>query len=254
MIQNLRLTPRGFDSQYVARWRVSVDVDGSLRQSEDSLGNLVHSINYPRPVDRVVVSARGEVDVSDAVGVVKGGVETLPVSMFLRASSLAQSNGALRDFAATATAGVTDPLARLHLLMGALHKQMAYEFDPATPRRPAAEAFALGKGGAADFAHAFIACAHGFEIPARFVSGYLIPEDAEPLQGMFAWAEAYTPGLGWIGFDAVHDLCPNANYVRVAVGFDALGAAPFRLSHAGYGEETVSTAIQIEQARAQSQN
>ena len=27
IIQNLRLTPRSFDSQYVMRWRVNVDID-----------------------------------------------------------------------------------------------------------------------------------------------------------------------------------------------------------------------------------
>ena len=36
-IQNVRLTPRSFDSQYVLRWRLSVDLDGAMRLFEDSL-------------------------------------------------------------------------------------------------------------------------------------------------------------------------------------------------------------------------
>ena len=72
IIQNLRLTPRSFDSQYVLRWRVSVDVDGSLRHSEDSLGNVVHAFSYQRALDRLTISAVGEVETSDAIGVVRG--------------------------------------------------------------------------------------------------------------------------------------------------------------------------------------
>ena len=78
----------------------SVDVDGSLRQSEDSLGNVVHAFSYQGAIERFTVSAVGEVETTDAVGVVRGAVEPLPTQMFLRASPLAQVNGSLREFAA----------------------------------------------------------------------------------------------------------------------------------------------------------
>jgi transglutaminase-like putative cysteine protease len=252
IIQNLRLTPRSFDSQYVMRWRVAADVDGSLRRSEDSLGNILHAFTYQGPVERFTISAIGEAETSDAVGVVRGAVETLPPAMFLRASALAQANGTLRDFVATATAGVADPLERLHLVMGALHKEMTYDPEAAPARSGAAEALALKRGGARDFAHCFIACARWLDVPARYVSGYVVPEEGETAEGMFAWAEAVAPGLGWVAFDAVHDICPSEGYVRVAVGFDALGAAPFRGSHSG-GDESVTAALRVEQAMGQGQ-
>jgi hypothetical protein len=52
----------------------------------------------------------------------------------------------------------------------------------------------------------------------------------------------------------VHDLCPNASYVRVAVGLDATGAAPFRASHSGGGDEEVSAALRIEPSAGQGQS
>ena len=42
---------------------------------------------------------------------------------------------------------------------------------------------------------------------------------------MHAWAEAYTPKLGWIAFDATACLCADDRYVRVVVGFDAQDSA-----------------------------
>jgi transglutaminase-like putative cysteine protease len=254
LVQNIRLTPRSFDSQYVLRWRVSVDIDGMLRHSEDSLGNLVHSFSYQRPVERFTVSAIGEVETSDAVGVVRGAVETLPPQMFLRSSPLAQANGGLRDFTTAAIAGVADPLERLHLIMGALHKQMKFDAEAVPGKTGAAEAFALLRGGSVDFAHAFIACARWLDIPARLVRGYIVPLDGEEPRGLAAWAEAQAPALGWVAFDPVHDLCADARYVRVAVGFDSLSAAPFRGAQSGGGEEAVTAAVRILQAGGQSQS
>jgi len=253
IIQNLRLTPRSFDSQYVLRWRVSVDVDASLRMTEDCLGNVVHSLSHQKPVERFAVSAIGEVETSDAVGVVRGSVETLQPEMFLRASPLAGANAALREFAQDAIAGVADPLERLHLIMGALHKEMTFDPEALASKSGAAEAFAMKRGASGDFAHVFIACAHELGIPARYVSGYVAPAEGEA-RGLAAWAEAVTPGLGWVAFDPVHDLCANADYVRVAVGFDALSAAPFRGAHSGGGEEVFTAKVRIEQAMGQSQN
>jgi transglutaminase-like putative cysteine protease len=253
IIQNLRLTPRSFDSQYVMRWRLNVDIDTGSKLSEDCFGNVVSCFSYQRPVGRFTVSAIGEVETTDAVGVVRGAVETLPEAMFRREAAPAQVNGNLREFVASAIGGATDTLERLHLIMGALHEEMKFDPEAAPSKSSAAEAFALKRGGAQDFAHAFIACARWLEIPARYVSGYILPAENETPR-MFAWAEAVAPKLGWIAFDAVHDLCPNASYVRVAVGLDATGAAPFRASHSGGGDEVVTAALRIEQAVGQGQS
>ena len=85
---------------------------------------------------------------------------------------------------------------------------MAYETSAQATHGGAAEAFAMQRGDAGEFAHVFIACARWLEIPARFVSGYLA-SDSPPPQGLFAWAEAEALGddgaawapaaAGWCG-------------------------------------------------------
>ena len=64
---------------------------------------------------------------------------------------------------------------------------------------------------------------HGFA--ARFVSGYLIQEDAAELH---AWAEAYLPGAGWIGVDATSALLTAEDHVALAAAADPDGAAPLQ--------------------------
>ena len=214
----------------------------------------MHAFSYQGAIERFTISAVGEVATSDAVGVLRGAVEPLPAQMFLRASPLAQANGALREFALDAIGTAADPLERLHLLMNAIHAAMTFDPEAMKAKGPAAEAFALRRGGAQDFAHVFLAGARWLGVPARFVSGYLAPRDAPPPQGLHAWAEALAPVIGWVAFDPVRNQCADDRYVRVAVGFDAQGAAPFRVAQSGGGGEAVSAAVRIEQAAGQSQS
>ena len=76
--QILRLTPLSFDSQYVLRWRLDVDADGALRETEDAHGNALTSYSHYGPIERVTISASGEVETGDAAGVVRGAAERLP--------------------------------------------------------------------------------------------------------------------------------------------------------------------------------
>src|SRR5579863_587265 len=254
IIQLLRLTPRSHEGQHVLRWRISADVDCVLRQSEDSLGNIVHTLSHMGPIEKIAVIAEGELETFDATGIVGGAAEPLPPEIFLRPSSLAEANGALREFAEGATQGVDATLDKLHALMDALHETMAYEPETSRSATLAAEAFALRRGGASAFAHIFIACARWLGAPARYVSGYLLRANGEAQEADYAWVEAHVPVLGWIGFDAANRLCPDEGYVRVAVGFDYLSAAPVRGSQVGGGEETQKIALTIGQAQSQRQS
>jgi transglutaminase-like putative cysteine protease len=254
IIQVLRLTPRSFEAQYVLRWRIATDIDCTLRQSEDSLGNIVHSFSHPGPLERVGVTAEGEVETFDSVGVVRGSVEPLPPDIYLRATPLAEANGALRKFAEDAVGDKREALERLHPLMTAIHETMSFAPAPTLSTTTAAEAFALRSGFGRDFAHVFIACSRWLGVPARYVSGFLVRPDAASQDAVHAWAECYVPDLGWVAFDAANDTCTDENYVRVAVGFDYQSAAPIRGARAGSGSETLSVSLKIGQAQRQSQS
>ena len=246
VIQNLRLTPRSFDSQYVLRWRVSVDLDGALRQCEDSLGNVVHAFTYHKAVERFTIAAVGEVETTDAVGVVRGAIELLPLPMYLRSSPFAQANGKLREFVMEAVGDSSDALDKLHRLMKALHDEVSCDPEAPLTRGGATEALAIKRSAPADIALIFVAAARWLGIPSRVVTGYVAPENGEAVLGTDVWMEAFSPGLGWIAFDAVRDLCANDRYVRVAVGLDHASAQPFRSTHSGIAVETVETTLSVE--------
>ena len=67
-------------------------------------------------------------------------------------------------------------------------------------------------------------------------------------QAGHAWAEAFVPDLGWVGFDPANGICTTDAHARVAIGLDYLGAAPVRGTRYGGGMETLTVAVKVEQA------
>jgi transglutaminase-like putative cysteine protease len=252
IIQALRLTPRNHDGQHVVHWRIDLlDADGRLRALEDSFGNLCHTLSLSGPVAQVSVLVEGEVETIDTAGVVRGTVERFPHDIFLRETDLTTADDDIRAFAeAVAADAGEDELSRLHLMLDRLHETVAFDTEPTHAATTAAEAFALGKGVCQDLSHIFIAAARHLQIPARYVSGYLLRADGvEEQQAGHAWAEAYVAGLGWVGFDPANGFCPSDAHVRLAAALDYLGAAPIRGSRYGGGDESLGVKVKVD-ARA----
>ncbi|MCJ2137884.1 transglutaminase family protein [Methylobacterium sp. J-026] len=256
LVQVLRLTPRDHDGQYVRGWRIDTTVDGRLTAREDGFGNLVHWFTPDEAADALTIRVSGEVDTEDTQGIVRGTVERLPDSFYLRDTDLCATSTELQVFAErVATAGDAAPLALLHRLMGAVPEVVAYEPGPAANAVPAAKAFAAERGVCQDLTHVFIAAARHVGIPARYVAGYRARDDGEAtVEAPHGWAEALVPDLGWVAFDPCFAMSPSDSYIRVATGLDYLGAAPIRGSRTGGGTETLDVKLRVEQGRAAAQS
>ena len=94
-----------------------------------------------------------------------------------------------------------------------------------------------GVGGAQgvcqDFAHLTLLLVREMGIPARYVSGYLLPSAATEIRQTVrgeshAWIEAWTGG--WWGYDPTNDIEIGHRHVWVAVGRDYADVPPLRAS------------------------
>ena len=254
VIQTLRLTPRNHEGQYVAHWRLDVSEDARLDVHEDAFGNITHTFSADGPFDDLALHVEGEVDVQDTAGIVRGTIERFPPSLYLRPTPLTEADGAIADFAREVSAQADDTLPRLHALLARVHADMVFDTDPTHTATTAAEAFALKRGVCQDYAHIFIACARSGGVPARFVAGHFLRSDGiVHQQAGHAWAEAFVPDLGWVGFDPANGICTTEAHARVAIGLDYLGAAPVRGTRYGGGTETLSVAVRVDQAGRQGQ-
>lgn len=134
-------------------------------------------------------------------------------------------------------------LSQVQEAMAWVHSIAAFDPVETRPAATLADLVGAGRGTAADLAHLLIALLRGWNLPARFVSGYLDaawfePDDDTPgrPQAMHSWVEALVPGAGWRGFDPAYGLLADDTHVRVAIGRDARDVSPLRHASKGPGE------------------
>jgi transglutaminase-like putative cysteine protease len=256
VIQTLRLTPRNHDGQYVVFWRIDISEDCRLDHHEDAFGNITHTFTAEGSFTEFGVTVDGEVETQDTHGIVRGAIERFPPSLFLRETALTRPDTAILAFAREARAAKgDDTLALLHHLTERLHREIVFDPDPTHTATTAAEAFGMRRGVCQDLSHVFISAARSLDIPARYVGGYFHRADGVVQQEAgHAWAEAFVPDIGWVGFDPANGISPTDQHVRVAVGLDFLGASPVRGARRGGGSEALSVTIHVAQAAGQMQN
>jgi transglutaminase-like putative cysteine protease len=248
VLQVLRLTPRNFDGQHVASWRIDVDTDCRLTQDDDAFGNITHTFSAEGPIARLSVLVEGEVETFDTSGVLRGSREPFPAELFLRATNLTTPEPEVVTFARDASGNASDTLGKLHALMQACKEAVAFESD-AHHHLPA-EALAAGKADSAGLANLFVTCARMSGAPARCVSGYLLRKEPAGPESLHIWAEAHVEGLGWVGFDPAHCLATSDRHIRIACALDHLGAAPVRSVQAGNpGDQKID--VRVVEAQAQ---
>jgi transglutaminase-like putative cysteine protease len=242
--QLLRLTPLDHAGQRVLNWRVTAGGDKPLARSDDGYGNVIHMTARSGNHIATVAVAEGEVETTDRSGVVRGALERLAPVYFLRDSPSTKADEAL--LALVAELAPLEALERMHALMGAIRDRVDYEIGSTGPDTTAAEAFARGLGVCQDHTHIFLAAARAGGVPARYVSGYLVPLSGQATSdASHSWAEAHIPDLGWVGFDVANAICPTEAYVRVAIGLDAPEAAPVRGMRRGQADESLRVAVDV---------
>lgn len=248
----LRLFPASFEGHRVTDWRLSVNGAELGPLVSDCWGDREALWFSDGSADAVSIVAEGRLETEDRTGVI-GRLGRGPVAVWRRETELTRPDEAIRDMAAGI--GGDDALGRLHELTRAVAEKVVYRPGMTSPDTTAPEALAMGQGVCQDQSHVFISAARSLGIPARYVAGYLLDSERDEEEGeqTHAWAEAHVEGLGWVGFDITHQLCPTDAYIRLASGFDAADAAPIRGTAAGETESDLTASVHVEQTAGQSQ-
>lgn len=227
-VQHVLLTPQTGPTQTVREW--TIDMPGFERAASfvDAFGNRAHLVSQTKPEAELTISISGVVETIDRNGVIGRQQGDIPPALYRRPTGLTKPMGTITSKFRTAPKSGQDRIALLHALMARVGEvvggvEQSQTQDGQSQSQTQTQA---ASPPASDFAHAFIGAARSLEIPARYVSGYLLAESETPT--LHAWAEAWDDGLGWIGFDPVLDLCPTDRHVRVAVGLDAVSTMAVR--------------------------
>ncbi|KKC27676.1 transglutaminase family protein [Sphingomonas sp. SRS2] len=256
VVQMLRMTPSSHIGQNIVQWRIDVDCDARLKHSSDGFGNIVSMLYLAGPVERIGLRVTGEVVTEDRAGVVSGAIEPLPPVVFTRPTELTAADDAILALASEHGPDSGDALSRAHALNSAVYGMIRCTTARSTDVRPARDIVAARSGCSMDMAHVLVAIARAAGFAARFVTGYIYSEEPNrgQAQAPHFWAEFDVPGYSWIGFDPVHDQCPNDRYVRIAGGLDFRDAAPISGARVGGGHEVLNIGVDVKLSQGQAQD
>jgi transglutaminase-like putative cysteine protease len=251
LAQVLRMTPLDGPGQRVLHWRVEVERGRCLPSYLDGFGNLTHLHTLHRWHEELSIHVQGLVETRETCGVLGALREALPPAFFLCATPLTAPHELLEALAARC-ARAASGLARLQRLMELVRESVAYVPGATDAQTSAAQALLRGAGVCQDHAHVFVAAARQLGHPARYVSGYLhAGADADAALASHAWAEAWLPELGWVGFDASSGSPPTERYVRTGVGRDYADAAPLRGVRRGAPGHSLHVRVHVEEVSLQ---
>ena len=250
-LQRLRLRPKASHGQQVRDWEMSLEGARLEAEYDDQNHNRTTLVSILPGASSVSVTCAGEVDTADRAGILGPHTGFMPLWCFQGHTALTRPGPRIKALVAGLDADRGDPLALMHALSATIADAVAYETGTTDATTTAEESLARGHGVCQDHAHLFIAAARLLGVPARYVSGYLMLDDAVEQQAGHAWAEAHVPALGWVGFDVSNRTCPDDRYVRVASGCDYHEAAPVSgITFGAARESGLSVSLSVEQRGA----
>ncbi|AWW75357.1 transglutaminase [Erythrobacter sp. KY5] len=253
-LQRLRLTPKETQGQSILNWEMRYENAHRELEYDDQNFNTVTLIAVEPGASEVTVTCTGEVETQDNAGVIGQHAGHLPLWSFLGQTKLtrpgARMSAMLRDLDGPEEGAKLD---FLHALSARIRDDVTYQTGMTGVSTTAEEAVAAGNGVCQDHAHIFIGAARAADIPARYVSGYLMMNDRIEQEATHAWAEAHIDGLGWVGFDVSNGISPDPRYVRVATGRDYRDASPVTGISFGTTEHILQVDVSVEQQQEQGQ-
>jgi transglutaminase-like putative cysteine protease len=251
-VTELRMEPVSDADQSCRSFHLAVRPPAELYRYHDGFGNSVHHFNlltphaevrilaasvvetHPRPRDLASSRAAYPLDLAQAdLGVLdflkfRGSVRPTP-----RLASLVE---ALRPRPGT-------PVAELVLRVAHhIHEHFQYARDVTLASSPIDDVLEQGKGVCQDFTHLLIALLRSFDVPARYVSGYVHRPNKESQS--HAWCEVWLPDVGWAGIDPTNDQLVTEHFIKVAVGRDFTDVPPNKGVYRGRGEESIFVRVE----------
>jgi transglutaminase-like putative cysteine protease len=226
----LLIKPRIDRWQHIEREQFTFEPHFPLEEHEDEHGNMVHRLVLPAGRTSVRHDAFVAVpSVKENHGAID---EPLPIDevplhllRYVLPSRYCDSDK-LRDFAFQRFGSVPHGLQRVQAICDWVHHNIEYRFGSGSPLTSAYDVIQQGYGVCRDFAHTAVALCRTFNIPTRYVTGYVPDvafEDPGTPMDFHAYFEVLIGGR-WQTFDARFNV-PRIGRIKIACGLDAVDGA-----------------------------
>lgn len=237
----LNVKPRQDSYQFVAEERMVLSPSAPASEFEDEHGNAVSRLTLPPGLNTLSYDAIVHVPaVSEDFAYLDAPLPPARLSPKLLRYTLPSrycDSDKLRDFAWEHFGHYEQGLARVQAICDWLHHQIEYRTGSGSPELSASDVIERRYGVCRDFAHCGVALCRTFNLPARYVSGY-VPDigctDPGTPMDFHAYFEVFM-GDRWQVFDARFNT-PRTGRIRISTGYDAATCA----FSTGYGAAALS--------------
>jgi transglutaminase-like putative cysteine protease len=287
-VMDVRLGPRSDLHQRWQAYDLRATPTAAIRRYDDGFGNAAHLVTIARAHDAVELVSRGVVEtlLDDPFKLPLSEPPPLgpcELADYLTPSAVVPADPALERMAAPyRPASPNETLEAVQGLMGLVYREFQYEQHVTTVATTVPEVLKGRTGVCQDFAHVLIGLCRAIRLPARYVSGYIVPrQPTAPLRqaqtlgtmtqsqvieapmggrvgidqvggvpgpsrgagASHAWVEVYTPTHGWRGFDPTNNLLASTHHLKMGIGRDYHDVPPTRGTFRGLAEETLSVEV-----------
>lgn len=263
----VRLRPIHDEMQSCLSFRLITNPVSRGTSYRDSFGNWVHQFNILPEHHHLRVEAESVVLAHEAAVFPTGGIKLCELEDrrdeleeefldFIIPSSYVPHVPQLDELIAAACGG-SDGTASgfVQAASSMIHEKFSYVKGATHVHSSILDSLAVGAGVCQDFAHLLLGVVRKKGLPARYVSGYLVPESAaspnaklqEVIGGSasHAWAEVYLPDIGWVGLDPTLGKPLGLQHVRIAYGRDYGDVAPVRGVYKGHAGQRLSVDVSL---------
>jgi transglutaminase-like putative cysteine protease len=265
----VRLRPLQDESQSCLSFSLSTDPAVAPAEHIDYYGNTVHRFNVLHEHRHLRIEADSVVLVQDPRAIPPGSPHLTELGAmeddldayydFLLPTDYAPHSRDLHEVLETAEQASDQTAGGFAVAaMEAIHKTFRYEKGATHVHSSIADALNTKAGVCQDFAHILLAVLRMRGLPARYVSGYLVPlrtaqpgasvEEVVGGQASHAWTEVFIPSAGWFGLDPTLGAPVGLQHVRVACGRDYGDVAPIRGVYKGHAGQHMSVDVRVRPA------
>jgi transglutaminase-like putative cysteine protease len=265
----VRLRPMHDETQSCLSFRLTTAPASPAFSYRDALGNWVHQVNVLPVHSRLRVQAESVVLAHAAssthsvarLSELQDKQDDLNEEFYdmLSSSKYVPHLPDLDPLMAEAEAACDDTVIGFALSASDLiHQRFQYVKGATHVNSSIADSLQLGAGVCQDFAHLLLGVLRKRGIPARYVSGYLVPKNEDNPdakleeviggQASHAWAEAYVPDIGWTALDPTLGKPVGMRHVRIAYGRDYADVAPVRGVYKGHAGQRLSVDVSVRPA------
>jgi transglutaminase-like putative cysteine protease len=263
----VRLRPIHDETQSCLSFRLVTNPASCGTSYRDAFGNWVHQFNILPEHHHLKIEAESVVLAHDArvprsggmkLSELDGHLEELQEEYldFLIPTGYVPHVAQLDELIDVASGSSDDTISGfIQAASDLIHERFKYEKGTTHVNSSIEHSLSLGAGVCQDFAHLLLGVSRKRGLPARYVSGYLVPEGAaSPDAGLqeviggyasHAWAEVYLPDSGWMGLDPTLGKPLGLQHVRVAYGRDYGDVAPVRGLYKGHAGQRLSVDVRV---------